>query len=319
MRILIVQTKSLISVLLSLSMLLSFYGHYVNDATLCTHETYEVISIQPVESIWTSLRSKLTLDHKVQSARVQTEIHKFLADKKKLYEILKSSAPYIYFIKQMTQIRHLPAEIALIPVIESEFNPNDHSNKGATGLWQLMPATARGLGIKVKSNYDGRRNVVMSTEAALAYFNDLKNNFHGNWQLAISAYNSGEGKIKSAVRRKGSSDFWNLKLPTETKLYLPKLLAIAAIIQNPEKYGVQLPPIANKPYFVELKTNKPVNLTKIAKSTGSNIDTMHALNPDYSHEHVLPNKQGSYTLLIPVKNATAAKTQLVGSVVSAKV
>lgn len=319
MQILMKHAKYLISALLGFSILLSLFGYNAAVGTpLCAPGACEAAFIQPVESIWSSIRSELKLDHKAQSARVQIEIRKLLADKEKLYRILKSSAPYIYFIHKKTHEHSLPAEIALIPVIESEFNPNDHSNKGATGLWQLMPGTAKELGIKVKANYDGRRNVVSSTEAALAYLNDLNTNFKGNWYLAISAYNCGEMKIKSAVRRNGSSNFWNLNLPHETKTYLPKLLAVAAIIQDPEKYGMQLPPIRNKPYFTELKMSKPVNLTKVAKSTGTNIETLHSLNPDYRHESALPNKQGAYTLLVPVKDAPAMKVSMGSSVISAK-
>jgi membrane-bound lytic murein transglycosylase D len=149
-----------------------------------------------VDSFWGNLSSELQLDHKTESKAVQNEIRKLLADQDKLYSILKAAGPYIYFIDQQRKARGLPAELALIPVIESEFNPNDHSSKGATGLWQLMPRTATDLGIKVRSNYDGRRNVLNSTNAALAYFNDLGNTFKGNWLLAIAAYNCGEVRIQ---------------------------------------------------------------------------------------------------------------------------
>lgn len=318
MRMLITPSKYLISILLSFSFLFSLYGYSVDDTSFCSLRSCEALIIQPVESIWSNIGSKLTLDHKVQSARVQAEIRKFLADKKKLYSILQSSAPYIYFIHQKTLANNLPSEIALIPVIESEFNPNDRSKRGASGLWQLMPVTATELGVKVRSNYDGRRNVVSSTEAALAYLNDLKKDFHGNWDLAISAYNCGQGKIKSAIHRTGSSNFWNLKLPAETKVYLPKLLAIAEIIKNPGKYGMKLPPINNKPYFIQLEMNKPVNLAKIAKSTGANIETLHVLNPDYRHESALPNKHGAYTLLVPVKDAAAMRSKLANTVIRTK-
>lgn len=319
MRILTTPSKYLVTVLLSMSIVFSLYGFSVDDTPLCAHGSCDAFIIQPVESIWSNIGSKLVLDHKVQSARVQKEIRNILADKKKLYEILESAAPYIYFIHQKTLARKLPSEIALIPAIESEFNPNDRSNRGAAGLWQLMPVTARELGVKVKSNYDERRNVVSSTEAALAYFSDLKNDFHGNWDLAISAYNCGQGTVKHATRRAGSTNFWNLKLPAETKVYLPKLLAIAEIIKHPEKYGVKLPPVSNRPYFIQLVMNKPVVLSTIAKTTGTDIDTLHVLNPDYRGERSQPNKHGAYTLLVPVKDAAALKSKLAKSVIQTKI
>lgn len=259
-------------------------------------------------TIWSSIRSEFKLDHQAQTAQVQAEIHKLLADQNKLYSILKAAAPYIYFIHQQTEARGLPSELALIPVIESEFNPNDHSTKGATGLWQLMPQTARELGIKVHGNYDGRRDVVASTKAALAYFNDLGNFFKGNWYLAIAAYDCGQGKVQSAERRTGTDDFWKLPLPQETKQYVPKLLAVAAIVNNPKKYGVTLPAVTNKPYFTQLTVKKPVSLAKVAKKSGIDVKTLHTLNPDYNHG-IIP-KKGTYTVLMPVAKAPIMTAQL---------
>lgn len=268
-------------------------------------------SVLPAESktIWHSMRSDFTLDHQVHSARVQAEIKKLLADQNRLYNILKSASPYIYFIFNQTKVRGLPAELALIPVIESEFNPYDRSKKGATGLWQLMPQTAHELGVKVRSGYDGRRNVIDSTKAALAYFDDLGNYFNGNWLLAIAAYNCGQYRVQSAERRSGSHSFWNLRLPTETKYYVPRLLAVAAIVKNPEKYGIHLPPVSNEPYFAEVKVDKPVNLDQVAKSSGINPKTLDKLNPDY-HRTSMVKKKGSYSLLVPVHHITAVKQKL---------
>ncbi len=272
---------------------------------------------QPTESIWTTLSREFNLDRKAQSARVKAEIRKLLADQAKFYSILKAASPYIYFIHNQTKAKGLPAEIALIPVIESEYNPNDHSSAGATGLWQLMPTTARELGVKVKSNYDGRRNVIASTKAALAYFKDLGKNFKGNWHLAIGAYNCGHGKMRSLARRTGSRDFWKLPVPQETKYYVPKLLAVAEIVKNPQKYGIKLPPITNAQYFTELKIKKPVDLARIAKSSGIDIKALISLNPDYKHgsHSVVPNK-GAYTLLVPTDKLSAVKAQLGKNIIS---
>lgn len=313
------RSKNLILAVLSCSLLITLNGDNIEEITSWGATTNTKISshTNSSDSLWSTVGSELKLDHKTQSSQVQAEIRKLLADQGKLYSILKAAGPYIYFIHTQTQARGLPAELALIPVIESEFNPNDHSKKGATGLWQLMPQTAHELGIRIKSSYDGRRNVVASTKAALAYFNDLGNMFNGNWYLAIAAYNCGQMKVKSAERRMGSNSFWQLQLPKETKQYVPKLLAVAAIIKNPEKYGIELPQIENQPYFTELETKKSVSLTKVAASSGVSIDTMHTLNPDYNHGSQVPNKKGAYTLLVPVNKAHVVKDQLVGSVIKA--
>lgn len=276
--------------------------------------TQESVSVKPVESVWDSLSRELNLDHKAQSVQVKAEIRKLLADQDKFYQILDAAGPYIYYIYKQVQARGLPAELALIPIIESEFNPYDRSKAGATGLWQLMPGTASELGVKVKNGYDGRRNVIASTKAALAYFNDLGNMFNGDWYLALAAYNSGQGRVKSEVKHTGTSNFWNLRrLPKETKFYVPKLLAVAAILKNPEKYGIELPAVDNKPYFTELKVKKEVNLEKVAKSSGMNVKTLTLLNPDYKKGSV-PKKNNAYSLLVPVDKLPAVKAQLSESV-----
>lgn len=272
-------------------------------------------SNQSVDYVWDSIRQELMLNHQTESAQVRAEIRKLLADQEKLYSILKAAGPYIYFIHKQTKAHGLPTELALIPVIESEFNPNDHSKKGATGLWQLMPGTAHELGVKVKGGYDGRKNIVASTDAALAYFRDLGHNFNGNWYLAIAAYNCGQFKIESAQRRTGSHSFWNLPLPKETRYYVPKLLAVAAIVKDPQKYGVQLPPIANKPYFTELKVKKSISLKQVAKSTGISIETLHTLNPDHKQQAIVPSK-GVDSLLVPVNKVPTVKAQLGDKIVT---
>lgn len=314
-------SKNLVLAVLSLSLLVAWNsGDTLKSLGLPPSSINASLTLTPVDSheksndsIWRMFSKELKLDHNTESARVQAEIRKLVADQGKLYEILKAAGPYIYFIHTQTKARGLPAELALIPVIESEFNPNDRSKKGATGLWQLMPQTAHELGIKIRSSYDGRRNVVESTKAALAYFRDLGTYFKGNWYLAIAAYNCGQFRVDKAQRRAGSHSFWNLSLPRETKYYVPRLLAVAAIVKNPEKYGVKLPHIKNAPYFTEVKVKQTINITKIAKNTGISIETLHTLNPDYNHGPVA--NKGVYSLLVPVLKLSSVKAQLADKIV----
>jgi len=304
--------------MLSWALLIGWYGNHSSFTGVGPTTTDDIIpaSGPTANSIWRSLTSEFVLDHRAQSSQVKAEIRKLLADQDKLYQILKAAGPYIYFIHKQTKARGLPGELALIPVIESEFNPNDRSKKGATGLWQLMPGTAKELGVKVKSGYDGRRNVVASTKAALAYFKDLGVMFKDNWYLAIAAYNCGQGRVLSAKRHAGSNSFWNLSLPQETKFYVPKLLAVAAIVKNPEKYGIELPPIDNEPYFATLEVTKPVNLTEVAKFSGISVKTLHTLNPDYKTAAGVATgpKKEAKTLLVPIENASTVRAKLAGSV-----
>jgi membrane-bound lytic murein transglycosylase D len=275
--------------------------------TAVANSSETISSLVQPHSIWKSLRNNFELDHRAQSAPVQAQIRAFVADKEKLYKILRASAPYIYFIHQQVEAHNLPAEIALIPVIESEFNPYDHSNKGAAGLWQLMPQTARDLGVDVRKSYDGRRNVVNSTNAALNYFSDLNHLFKGNWYLALAAYNSGEMKVLRAQKRAGSHNFWNLQLPHETKVYVPKLLAIAEIIEHPEKYGIDLPTVYSTPYFQSVTILKPISLAKLAEVSSIDQNLLETLNPDYRKG--LPARHGS-TFLLPVARSPQSRTDL---------
>lgn len=256
-------------------------------------------SIKEQTSIWIKIGEQLKLNHYSQNPRVQKEMHKILADKKSFETILNRSAPYIYYIYKQTQQRHLPAELALIPIIESEYNPNDHNSIDALGLWQLMPGTAQDLGVKMDNGYDGRRNVIDSTNAALTFLSDLEKEFHGNWNLSFAAYNCGPGCVSSAVKKAKSNDYFELGLPVETKLYVPRLLAIAALIKHAQEYGIVLPQIKDAPYFTEVKVNKSENLSNYAKSTGTNLVLLKKLNPDYRFEKSGPS---SKLLLVPVNS-----------------
>ncbi len=313
MQTLLKRSKILLLAVLSSSLILAWSISHMKIPGQVATTVNDNVDTQPAGDVWNSLSSEFKLDHKTQSTRVQAEIRSLLADQGKLRSILTSASPYIYYIYQQTQKRGLPAELALIPVIESEFNPNDHSNKGALGLWQLMPETATELGVKVHGGYDGRRNVIASTTAALAYFRDLGKMFNGNWYLAIAAYNCGQFKVEHAMKRSGSDSYWNLPLPRDTKVYVPRLLAVAEIVKNPEKYGIQLPQVNNKPYFTQVTVNKSVNLNNVAKSSEINIKTLHALNPDYKQD-VVPNKGA---MLVPADKAAVIKSKMAGSIVNA--
>lgn len=301
-------SKYLLLAVLSSIFLITWNSISLNDADQSFGSMKRYYSPAQVGSIWRNMSREFKIDHKTQTQQVQKEIRKLMANQKNFNEILQAATPYIYFIYQQTQAYGLPAEIALIPFIESEYNPNDHSNKGALGLWQLMPGTARDLGVKVKSGYDGRKNIIDSTDAALTYFKDLGNLFNGNWYLAIAAYNSGEGRVLSAKRRIGSSDFFQMPLPRETQLYVPKLLAVAEIVEHPEKYGVKLPQVSNEPFFTKVEVSKPVTLDKVAESSGIPIKTLRKLNPDVKPgSPTLPKKDGTHELLVPVTKVASVK------------
>jgi membrane-bound lytic murein transglycosylase D len=304
MQILTSLSKYFIISVLCCSLLITFNVIDNDNGLFGTSEIGEVNGAN-TNTVWYSLAQDFQINHETDTVAVQKEIRSLLAHPDQFNQILQAAGPYIYFILKETKAHNLPGEIALIPFIESEFNPNNTSNKGALGLWQLMPQTARDLGVQVKSGYDGRRNVVASTDAALAYFQDLKNSNNDNWYLAIAAYNCGQGRIDSVTKRTGTQDFWKLPLPQETKLYVPKLLAVAAILANPGKYGVQLPAVSNQPYFTQVPVqSKNVSLTSVSKQTGVSVATLQKLNPELKHATYLP-KNVAHTVLVPVNNKSA--------------
>lgn len=253
-------------------------------------------------NVWNKIVKNFSLDHRANSPRVQAEIRKLLSEKGKFNKILQDATPFINYIYLQTKAKGLPAEIALLPFIESEFNPNDHSNVGALGLWQLMPSTARLLHVKVNGYYDGRKNLISSTNAALLFFKDLGNNFKGNWLLAIAAYNCGPGRVEQAVRRAGTKNFWQLQVPLETKYYVPRLLAVAEIISHPNRYHIKLPVVASKAYFSQTTVKKSASLPEVAKRRGVQLATLTRLNPDYKQK-IIPK---GTAILIP--NATTTQS-----------
>lgn len=233
--------------------------------------------------------------------RVQKQIHWYRKQQDYIYQLTRNAKPYIYYVLQQTRKRGLPAEIALLPMVESDYNPFTYSNKGATGLWQLMPETASGFGLVINWWYDGRRDVVASTNAALNQLKYLHDYFH-NWLLAFAAYNAGEGAVAAAInynkRHHRPTDFWSLPLPEETKIYVPKLLALAAIIEHPAQYDLRLSPIVNKPFFKSVQLTKQVNFTHLAMISKSSLKTMRYLNPGFRRSKTMPFH--SYNLLIPI-------------------
>lgn len=245
-------------------------------------------------------------------AALQREIKAFAHDPYYLNELVTNAGPYIYYIYQQTRKRHMPAEIALIPMVESDYNPFEYSHAGATGLWQMMPGTASGFGLTINWWYDGRRDIIASTKAALDYLSYLHNLFNNNWLLAIAAYDSGEGTVEAAIRHNKRlhkpTNFWALSLPYETENYVPKLLALTAIFANPTHYGLTIPSIANKPYFAIVPMDTQIDLSMAAKLAGVDKDVVRELNPGFRRWATLPDEP--YDLLLPVNKANGFKHAL---------
>lgn len=265
-------------------------------------------------NFWNTMRPNLHMAAYTYTPQVRDQIKWFEHHQAYLNHVLIESAPYIYYIYQQTQAHHLPAELALIPVIESEYNPYAKSHVGAMGLWQMMPTTARGFGLKRDWWYDGRKDVIASTNAALDYFKYLHEFFNDNWLLAIAAYDCGEGTVMQCVHYNqyhgSSTTFWNLPLPNETRDYVPRLLAVAAIIKDPSRYHIELAPIDNSPYVEPVNVGKPIALSNAAKLADVPLSTMRVLNPGIQHNSTDP--KGPFSLLVPEDKAETFKMRLAG-------
>jgi membrane-bound lytic murein transglycosylase D len=214
---------------------------------------------------------------------------------------------YLYYIVDEVEKRGMPMEIALLPAIESAYKPQAYSRARAAGLWQFIPSTGRIYGLEMNWWYDGRNDVMASTGAALDYLEKLHGQFN-DWQLALAAYNCGEGKVERLVaenKRKGlPTDFSSLKkLPKETKNYVPKLMAIANIIADPAKYGLQIAAIPNTEYFARIVTDGQIDLGVVAKLTDMPVDELFMINPGY--QRWVTDPKGPHALLVPADRKDA--------------
>jgi membrane-bound lytic murein transglycosylase D len=219
---------------------------------------------------------------------------------------------YLYHIVTELEARGMPLELALLPVVESAFEPYAYSSARASGLWQFIPGTGSRYNLKQDWWYDGRRDVLESTRAALDYLQALHTEFNGDWLLAIAAYNCGEQNVERAVARNQAAglptDFWDLKLPAETRAYVPKLLAMGRVVAHPERYGLTFNKIPNQPYFAKVDTHGQISMHVAAEIAGLTDAELYELNPAFHRWATDP--AGPYSLLVPADTAEAFRTSV---------
>lgn len=261
--------------------------------------------------LWDRIRQGFTLDH--SHPGVQRDLEWFTSNQAYLDRVAQRARPFLYFIVTETEKRGMPLEIALLPVVESAFQAFAYSHGRAAGIWQFIPGTGRRYGLRQNWWYDGRRDVWASTQAALKYLSALHREF-GDWELALAAYNSGSGTVRRAIRknrRKGKgTDFWSLRrnLPVETRGYVPKLLAISAIVADPERYGISLLSIADSPYLARVELDGQLDLALAAELAELSVEEIYTLNPGYNRWATDPNS--SNFLLIPSEMEAAFRERL---------
>ena len=219
--------------------------------------------------------------------------------------VSKRAKPFLHYIVQQIEARDMPLELVLLPIVESAFDPFAYSHGRAAGMWQFIPGTAKRFGIQQTWWYDGRRDVIASTAAALDYLTYLNDMFDGNWLHALAAYNSGEGRVGKAIKRNAKAgkptDFWSLDLPKETRAYVPKLLALADILKNHEQYAFNWPEIENAPVIATVDIGSQVDLAFAAELADMDLKSLHALNPGFNRWATDPD--GPHRLVLPLDNA----------------
>jgi membrane-bound lytic murein transglycosylase D len=255
----------------------------------------------------------------VDNRAVDQEVDRYRRQPEYLDRIFQRGARYLHYIVGEIEKRGMPMELALLPVVESAFNPVAYSRSRASGLWQFIPSTGRHYGLQQTWWVDERRDVIRSTEAALTYLQYLSEYFNGDWFLAIAAYNGGEGTVSRAVARNAAAgrptDFFSLNLRAETRAYVPKLLAMRRLVGNPEAYGLTFASIPNEPYFEIIEPGRQVNLGTVADAAGISRDDLFALNPAYNR--MLTPPHGPHRLLLPVDNAERLRQALASDTATA--
>jgi len=261
-------------------------------------------SLAGPEDILGKLRRSFALQYD-DNHRTAAEKSWFVKHPEYLNRVFTRAQRYLPHIVAELERRNLPMELALLPIVESAYDPFAYSHGRAAGLWQMIPGTAKRFGIKQNWWYDGRRDVVDSTRAALDYLEYLYKFNNGNWLNAIASYNSGEGNVRKAVRRNTKAnkpiDFWYLKLPKETSMYVPKLLALAEIVADPAAYNLTLPVVVDEPQFAVIETGSQLDLALAAELAGVDVDTIYQYNPGYNRWSTDP--AGPHSLVMPIAAA----------------
>lgn len=282
--------------------------------TAAQHSTAAVPSSTPAErtyeNVWDHIRAGYGLPETSSSA-VEAQVRFYTSNKAYFYKITQQSEPYLHYVVSEMHANGMPMELALLPFIESSYNPAAMS-PGNAGMWQFGAATGRNFGLKQNNWYDGRKDVVASTDAAIRLLKKLYARFDNDWLLAVAAYNAGDGTIQQALdknRRVGKpTDFWSLPLNKTTQGYIPQLIALSKIVANPNVYDFKLYPIPDVPYFVKINVDSQINLAEAAQNSSLDVALLKKLNSGYNSWLTDPTEPRQ--VLVPVDAAAKFELQL---------
>ena len=252
------------------------------------------------DDVWQRIRSKLQFTIP-ENPRVASQRAWFVKHPTYLNRVAKRAEPFLYYIVEALEANDIPIEIALLPIVESAFDPFAYSHGRASGMWQFVPGTGKRFGMKQNWWYDGRRDVVASTQGAIKYLKYLNKFFDGDWMLALAAYNSGEGRVRRAIiknqKKNLPTDFWSLDLPKETRAYVPKLLALADIVKRSDELKIKLHEIDNSSVITQVDIGSQLDLAKAAQLADLTLTELQRLNPGFNRWATDPD--GPHHLLLP--------------------
>jgi membrane-bound lytic murein transglycosylase D len=257
------------------------------------------------KDLWARIRKGFAIPD-LEGKLVRQKQKQYATRPEYLQRILERSKLYLYHIVEEIEKRGMPTELALLPMVESAFNPMAYSRAHASGLWQFIPGTGKRFELEQNSWYDGRRDIVDSTNAALDYLEKL-HQMYGDWHLALASYNWGENAVRRAVARnkaaKRKTDYASLRMPKETRHYIPKLQALENIIAEPEKHGIDLDAIPNTPYFAVITETPDIDVHVAAKLADMPVEDFIALNPGFSRP--LIRSASSRRIILPADRVVA--------------
>lgn len=277
---------------------------YESSATYSTSTKLTPVAEKPPlvvqDDLWWHFRQNMHWDLRLDEKRVQQELRWFKRHPEYLQRLESRLQNYLPYLFEQTQLKNMPAELALLPIVESALDVYAFSHGGAAGPWQFIRGTALHYKLSINEWYDGRRDVVASTAAALEYLEDLHNRFD-SWELALAGYNAGQGNVSKALRKGQKRDFFVLALPRETRAYVPRLLALAAVVKSPESYGLTLPVIKKRQSFTTLNVHSQFQLSNLAELLPLNLDELHAWNPSINKWATPP--AGPHRIIVPASIA----------------
>lgn len=283
----------------------------ISSAMIGGQETEKINTFSVDGTIWKRVQNNFALPE-LENPRIAEQREFFLNYRNHFRKAQEQAQPYLHFVLSELEKRNMPSELALLPIIESGYRPRALSPSKALGIWQIVPDTGQTFGLESSKWYDGRRDVIASTRAALDYLGRLNNYFNNDWLLTLAAYNAGEGTIQNAIKKNEAkglpTDYWSLDLLPETKKYVPKLLAIKQLVKEPGLYGIELAPIKDEQLVSIIKVDSAIDLNIVALLAETSMELLRKLNPGFSSWITSPHRP--HRLLLPISQAKTFEERL---------